>query len=160
MKKNKKTVKKSVFDGDRELWTDRDFVLSGEVGPFAQQLALRQGQDAGSLSNQHRVVQAAVTRRRWDQVTTLNTQEGESQEQNAARLSKPYFNWDICERRTYLRLLSLLLSYKLRENTQFGPAVLFELTFTCKPSFWWTIRPLWRHFVAWNENEFPDWWSV
>lgn len=106
-------------------------MLSGEVGPFAQQLALRQGQNAGSLSNQHRVVQAAVTRRRWDQVTTLNTQQGENQEQNAARLSKPYFNWDICERRTYLRLLSLLLSYKLRENTQFGPEVLSELTFTC-----------------------------
>lgn len=48
-------------------------MLSGEVGPFTQQLALRQREDAGSFSNQHCVVQAAITRSRWDQVTTLNT---------------------------------------------------------------------------------------
>lgn len=59
---------------DTERGTDRDFVLSGEVGPFAQQLALRQGEDAGSLTNQHRVVQATVARSRRDQVPTLNTQ--------------------------------------------------------------------------------------
>lgn len=66
----------SVLWKETESWADRDFVLSGEVGPFTQQLALRQGQDAGSLSNQHRVVQATVTWGRWDQVTTLNTQRG------------------------------------------------------------------------------------
>lgn len=46
-------------------------MLSSEVGPFAEQLALRQGEDAGSLSNQHRIVQATVARSRWDQVTAL-----------------------------------------------------------------------------------------
>ena len=61
--------------------SDRDFVLSGEVGPFTQQLALRQGEDAGSLSNQHRVVQAIVTWSRWDQVTTLNTDRDKSSEE-------------------------------------------------------------------------------
>lgn len=52
---------------------DRDFVLSGEVGPFAQQLALRQGEDAGGLSDQHRVVETVVARSRRDQVTALKT---------------------------------------------------------------------------------------
>lgn len=36
--------------------TDHDFVLSGEVGWLTQQLALRHGDRAGSLSNQYRVV--------------------------------------------------------------------------------------------------------
>lgn len=48
-------------------------MLSGEVGPFTQQLALRQGEDAGSLSNQHRVVQPTVTWGGRDQVPSLNT---------------------------------------------------------------------------------------
>lgn len=50
----------------------RDFVLSGQVGPFAQQLALRQREDARRLSDQDRVVQAIVTWSRRDQVPTLN----------------------------------------------------------------------------------------
>lgn len=55
--------------------SDRHFVLSGEVGPFAQQLALREGEDAGSLSNQHRVVEAVVSWSRWDQVAALDTEK-------------------------------------------------------------------------------------
>lgn len=51
-------------------------MLSGEVGPFTQQLALGQGEDTGRLPDQHRVVEAAVTRSRGDQVTTLNTDRG------------------------------------------------------------------------------------
>lgn len=41
---------------DAEFWSDRDFVLSGEVGPFTQELALWQGEDAGGFSYQHSVV--------------------------------------------------------------------------------------------------------
>lgn len=59
--------------GGTEQRSDRDFVLSGEVGPFAQQLALRQGEDAGGLSDQHRVVETIVARSRRDQVTALKT---------------------------------------------------------------------------------------
>lgn len=36
--------------------TDHDFVLSGEVGRFTQQLTLRHRHGAGSLSYQHGVV--------------------------------------------------------------------------------------------------------
>lgn len=44
-------------DADRPIThTDHDFVLSGEVGRLAQQLALRHGDRAGSLSYQHGVV--------------------------------------------------------------------------------------------------------
>ena len=39
-----------------------DFVLSGQIGPFTQQLALRQGENAGRLPDQHRVVQLSVPR--------------------------------------------------------------------------------------------------
>ena len=69
--------------------THRDFVLSCEVGPLTQQLALRQGEDAGSLSDQHRVVQATVPRSRGDQVSTLKT-DGErcGEERHSTHSSK------------------------------------------------------------------------
>lgn len=56
-----------------ERWSDRDFVLSGEVGPFAQQLALRQCEDTRGLSNQHRVVETIVARSCRDEVAALKT---------------------------------------------------------------------------------------
>lgn len=43
-------------------FTHSDFVFSGQVGPLTQQLALRQGENAGRLPNQHRVVQLSVSR--------------------------------------------------------------------------------------------------
>lgn len=61
-------------------------MLSGEVGPFAEQLALRQGEDAGSLSNQHRIVQATVARSRWDQVTALKNTHRERSNEEGTRL--------------------------------------------------------------------------
>lgn len=72
---------------DAESWSDRDFVLSGEVGPFTQQLALWQGEDTGSFSNQHRVVEAIVARSCWDQVAALNGQrETHGEERPSAHL--------------------------------------------------------------------------
>ena len=51
--------------------THGDFVLSCQVGPLTQQLALRQGEDTGGLTDEHSVVQLAVAWRCWDQVTAL-----------------------------------------------------------------------------------------
>lgn len=68
----KVTAKTKTKTKMRQEWrSHRDFVLSGEVGPFAEQLALRQSEDAGSFSNQHRVVESIVAWCCWDQVTTL-----------------------------------------------------------------------------------------
>lgn len=41
--------------------THGDFVLSRQVGPFAQQLGLRQREHAGRFPDQHRVVQLGVS---------------------------------------------------------------------------------------------------
>ena len=65
--------------------THGDFVLPCQVGPLAQQLAFRQGEDAGGLSDEHSVVQLAVARRCWDQVTAL----GEPSKTNFQHLSRP-----------------------------------------------------------------------
>lgn len=51
--------------------TDHDFVLSGEVGRFAQQLTLGHRHGAGSLSYQHSVVQPHPARRWGNQVSAL-----------------------------------------------------------------------------------------
>ena len=56
---------------------DRDFVLPGEVGPLAEQLVLRQREDARGLPDQHRVVQPPGARGRRDQVTALEGGDGE-----------------------------------------------------------------------------------
>lgn len=43
-------------------FTHSDFVFSRQVGPFTQQLALRQGEDTGRFPDQHCVVQLSVSR--------------------------------------------------------------------------------------------------
>lgn len=52
----------------------QDTLLSGEIWRVAQQLALRHGEQAGGLSDQHGVVQAVVTGSRRDQVFTLKSE--------------------------------------------------------------------------------------
>lgn len=49
----------------------RDFVLASEVGGLAEELGLRDGQGAGSVSDKHRVVQAGVTSSWREQVPAL-----------------------------------------------------------------------------------------
>lgn len=49
----------------------RDFVLAREVGRLAEELGLGHGQGAGSVPNQHRVVQAGVPGTRREQVPAL-----------------------------------------------------------------------------------------
>lgn len=49
----------------------RDFVLASEVGGLAEELGLGDSQGAGSVSNEHRVVQAGVTSSWWEQVPAL-----------------------------------------------------------------------------------------
>lgn len=51
-------------------------MLPGEVGPLAEQLALGQREDAGRVSDQHRVVEAAATWSRRDQVAALKAEGG------------------------------------------------------------------------------------
>lgn len=57
-------TKRKTFQKCRETRrvTHSHFVLSGQIGPLAQQLALRQGENAGRLPDQHRVVQLSVSR--------------------------------------------------------------------------------------------------
>lgn len=65
-------------DKDKKAWrspTDQDFILSSEVGRLAQQLALRHGDRAGGLSDQHGVVEPHPSRRWGDQVSTLSEQK-------------------------------------------------------------------------------------
>ena len=106
----------------------RDFVLSGEVGPFAQQLALRQGEDAGSFSNQHRVVEATVARSCWDQVTTLDT---DNRERRVLRRGIRHIDALFTFNQTFLghdviagKLLHLSCNYKV--------GMLPSNTFSCK----------------------------
>lgn len=42
-------------------FTHSDFVFSRQVGPFTQQLGLRQGEDTGRFPDQHCVVQLSVS---------------------------------------------------------------------------------------------------
>lgn len=51
--------------------TYRDFVLAREVGRLAEELGLGHGQGAGSVPDQHRVVQAGVPGTRREQVPAL-----------------------------------------------------------------------------------------
>ncbi len=53
--------KRSANSNAKKSFTHSDFVFSGQVGPFTQQLALRQGENTGRLPDQHRVVQLSVS---------------------------------------------------------------------------------------------------
>lgn len=119
---------------NRSKWSDRDFVLSGEVGPFTQQLALRQGEDTGSFSNQHCVVQATVTRSSWDQVTTLNTdREKCGEERRSTHLCILYFHIDILSFDQEIIILyerlsgNILFKYKVRYHEH----LLFQMILNC-----------------------------
>lgn len=48
-----------------------DFVLASEVGGLAEELCLRHREGAGSVSDQHRVVEAGVPSSWWEQVPAL-----------------------------------------------------------------------------------------
>lgn len=64
----------------------RDFVLPGEVGGLAEQLRLGHGDSAGSVSDQHRVVELGSSRGGRAQVPALGTR-GHDTDRDAAHSS-------------------------------------------------------------------------
>lgn len=61
-----KTAWRSVTE-----FTDQDFVLSGEIWWFTEQLCVRDSERTRCLSNQHSVIESGSTRCRWHKVTPL-----------------------------------------------------------------------------------------
>lgn len=55
-------IKSRSEGGEEGTGTHGDFVLARQVGPFTQELALRQREHAGRVPDQHRVVQLGVSR--------------------------------------------------------------------------------------------------